>query len=147
MLALSAVASTNTVTTIRQATASRILFFFVRDEPLRIDGVAPVLAHPRPMLTLASDVGDGKDLVGRGITCAHVLPFTYSQFTVGIVQTVSLDFSVTGRTVIASDPTASVRLSYMKLSGLALVWPIPPLSPSTGEFGPTLATVASKRPS
>jgi hypothetical protein len=77
---------------------------FGRDEALRIDEVAPVLARPRPMLTLASDVGDGNDLVGRGITCAHVLPFTYSQFNVGVVQTVSLDFSVTGRTVITRRP-------------------------------------------
>ena len=93
-----------TVTTISKARASRIPFFFVRDEALRIDGVALVLAHPSPMLTLASDVGDGNGLVRRGITCAHVLPFTYSQFNVGVVQTVSLDFSVTGRTVITRRP-------------------------------------------
>jgi hypothetical protein len=52
---------------------------FGRDEALRIDEVAPVLARPRPMLTLASDVGDGNDLVRPGITCAHVLPFTYTR--------------------------------------------------------------------
>ena len=63
-----------------------------------------MLARPRPMLTLASDVGDGNDLVGRGITCAHVLPFTYSQFNIGVVQTVSLDFSVTGQRVITRRP-------------------------------------------
>ena len=40
----------------------------------------------------------------RGITCTHGLPFTYSQFNVGVVQTVSLDFSVTGRTVITRRP-------------------------------------------
>ena len=94
VVALSDVASTTTVTTIRKATASRILFFCGRDEALRIHVAAPVLAHPRPMLTLASDVGDGNDLVRRGITCTHGLPFTYSQFNVGVVQTVSLDFSV-----------------------------------------------------
>ena len=63
--------ATTGVTTIRQATASRILFFFGRDEALRIDGVAPVLAYRRPVLTLAWDVGDGNDLVRRGITLAR----------------------------------------------------------------------------
>ena len=48
MVDLSDLASTTTVTTIRKATASRILFLFVRDEALRIDGIAPVLAHPKP---------------------------------------------------------------------------------------------------
>ena len=116
-------ASPTTVTTISKARASRIPFFFVRDEALRIDGVALVLAYPSPMLILASDVGDGNDLVCRGITCAHVLPFTYSQFNVGVVQTVSLDFIVTGRTVITGDPTSSVRLPYVTLSGLGLAYP------------------------
>ena len=137
--------ATTGVTTIRQATASRILFFFGRDEALRIDGVAPVLAYPRPVLTLAWDVGDGNDLVRRGITCPHLLPFTYSQFNVGVVQTVSLDFSVTGRTVITGDPTASVRLPCVKLSGLGLAC----LTSRTFSKGvwAYVRTVASKRPS
>ena len=56
------------------------------NEALRIDEVGLMLAHPSPMLTLASDVDDG--LVRWGTTGAHVLLFTYSQFNVGVVQTV-----------------------------------------------------------
>ena len=62
------------------------------------------------MLTLASDVGDGNDLVRRGITCAHILTFTYTRRRLDRFLELQR-YRPDG----PGDPTASVHLPYVKL--------------------------------